>query len=283
MYVDTSHITRGGKTYTRHLLRESYRAHGKVLHRTIANVSHCSAAEIAALRLALRHKEDLEHLGTLQDVLTLKQGPSFGAVWTVYQVARRLGIAQALGTTREGKLALWQVIARVINQGSRLSAVRLAMAHAACDVLGLGPFDEDALYENLEWLASAQTAIEDRLYVQRTHTKPITLFLYDVTSSYLEGTQNALAAFGYNRDGKKGKRQIVIGLLCDEEGHPVSIEVFPGNTQDPHTVAAQVAKLKSRFGVHEITFVGDRGMIKSQQSADLAQQGCHSMTAMTKP
>src|SRR5262249_18018569 len=85
MYVDTSHITRGGITYTRHLLRESYRAHGTVLHRTIANVSHCSAAEMAALRLALRHKEDLDHLGTLQDAITLKQGMSFGAVWMVYQ------------------------------------------------------------------------------------------------------------------------------------------------------------------------------------------------------
>ena len=283
MYIDTSHITRGGKTYTRHLLRESYRANGKVLHRTIANVSHCSAAEIEALRLALRHKEALEHLGTIQDAVTLKQGLSFGAVWTVYHVARRLGIEKALGTTRAGKLALWQVMARVIDQGSRLSAVRLAMAHAACDVLGLDTFDEDALYENLDWLAGAQAAIEDRLYAQRTKTQPINLFLYDVTSSYFEGTQNALAAFGYNRDGKKGKRQIVIGLLCDEDGHPVSIEVFPGNTQDPQTFAVQINKVKARFGVHEITFVGDRGMIKGQQIEDLAQQGLHYITAITKP
>jgi hypothetical protein len=283
MYIDTSHITRGGKTYTRHLLRESYRAHGKVLHRTIANVSHCSAAEIEALRLALRHKEDLEHLGTLTDSLLLKQGLSFGAVWTVYHVARRLGIEQALGTTREGKLALWQVIARVIDQGSRLSAVRLAMSHAACDVLGLGPFDEDALYENLDWLAHRQAAVEDTLFAKRTRLKPVSLFLYDVTSSYLEGTQNELAAFGYNRDGKKGKMQIVIGLLCDEDGHPVSIEVFPGNTADPHTFASQIEKVKVRFGVHEITFVGDRGMIKGQQIEDLAQQGLHYITAITKP
>jgi len=283
MYIDTSRITRGGKTYTRHLLRESYRANGKVLHRTIANVSHCSEAEIEAIRLALRHKEDLEHLGTIEDAITLKQGLSFGAVWTVYQVARHLGIAKALGTTREGKLALWQVMARVIDQGSRLSAVRLAMAHAACDVLGLGTFDEDALYENLDWLAGAQASGEDRLFAQRTQSKPVNLFLYDVTSSYLEGTQNAFAAFGYNRDGKKGKRQIVIGLLCDEDGHPVSIEVFPGNTQDPHTFASQLAKVKTRFGVHAITFVGDRGMIKGQQIADLAQQGFHYITAITKP
>jgi hypothetical protein len=283
MYIDTSHITRGGKTYTRHLLRESYRAHGKVLHRTIANVSHCSTAEIAALRLALRHKEDLEHLGTLQDAITLKQEVSFGAVWTVYHVARRLGIAQALGPTREGKLALWQVIARLIDQGSRLSAVRLAMSHAACDVLGLDAFDEDALYENLDWLAHRQAAVEEKLFAQRTKTPSVSLFLDDVTSSYLEGTQNALAAFGYNRDGKKGKRQIVIGLLCDEDGHPISIEVFPGNTQDPQTFAAQINKVKARFGVHEITFVGDRGLIKGQQVEDLAKQGCHYITAITKP
>src|SRR5215510_9796135 len=283
MYIDTSHITRGGKTYTRHLLRESYRANGKVLHRTIANVSHCSEAEIEAIRLALRHKENLEHLGTIQDAVTLKQGLSFGAVWTVYHVARRLGIEPALGTTREGKLALWQVIARVIDQGSRLSAVRLAMAHAACDVLGIDTFDEDALYENLDWLAGAQARIEERLFAQRQQTKPASLFLYDVTSSYLEGTHNALAAFGYNRDGKKGKMQIVIGLLCDEDGQPVSIEVFPGNTQDPRTVAAQVAKLKGRFGVTAITFVGDRGMLKSQQVEDLVQHGFHYITAITKP
>jgi Transposase DDE domain len=235
------------------------------------------------MRLALRHKEDLEHLGTIQDAITLKQGVSFGAVWTVYHIARRLGIEKALGTTREGKLALWQVIARVIDQGSRLSAVRLAMAHAACDVLGLGPFDEDALYENLDWLAGAQASIEDRLFAQRTQTKPVNLFLYDVTSSYLEGTHNALAAFGYNRDGKKGKMQIVIGLLCDEDGHPVSIEVFPGNTQDPRTVAAQLTKVKRRFGATEITFVGDRGMIKGQQIDDLVQHGFHYITAITKP
>jgi hypothetical protein len=283
MYIDTSHITRGGKTYTRHLLRESYRAHGKVLHRTIANVSQCSEAEIEAMRLALRHKEALAHLGTLQDAITLKQGLSFGAVWTVYHIARRLGIEKALGTTRAGKLALWQVIARVIDQGSRLSAVRLAMTHAACDVLGIGPFDEDALYENLDWLAGAQAAVEDRLYAQRTKSKPVTLFLYDVTSSYLEGSHNELAAFGYNRDGKKGKRQIVIGLLCDEDGHPVSIEVFPGNTSDPHTFASQLEKVKVRFGVTAITFVGDRGMIKGQQVEDLAKQGFHYITAITKP
>src|SRR4029450_10009335 len=126
-------------------------------------------------------------------------------------------------------------------------------------------------------------AIEERLFAQRTKTKPIGLFLYDFPSSYLEGTTNALAAFGYNRDGKKGKMQIVIGLLCDEAGHPVSIEAFPGNTQYPHTFAAQLHTVQARFGVTEIPFVGDRGMIKGQQIEDLVQHGCHYITAITKP
>ena len=104
-----------------------------------------------------------------------------------------------------------------------------------------------------------------------------------MTRSYLEGTHNELAAFGYNRDGKKGKRQMVIGLLCDEDGQPVSIEVFPGNTHDPQTFAAQITKVKARFGVHAITFVGDRGMSKGQQIEDLAQQGLHYLPAITKP
>ena len=111
----------------------------------------------------------------------------------------------------------------------------------------------------------------------------MSLFVYDVTSSYLEGTHNELAAFGYNRDGKKGKRQIVIGLLCDEAGHPVSIAVFPGHTADPGTFAAQLEPVQVRFGVTAITFVGDRGMIQGQQIADLAKHGFHYITAIPKP
>src|SRR5580692_6069614 len=125
MYVDVSHIRQGAKTYSRYLLRESYREDGKVKHRTIANLSGCSAAEIEAIRLALRHKNNLTALGINQSQIAIKQGLSFGAVHVVHEVARSLGIAAALGTTREGQLALWQVIARVIDQGSRLSAVRI--------------------------------------------------------------------------------------------------------------------------------------------------------------
>jgi transposase len=219
----------------------------------------------------------------VNDHLGLRQGLSVGALWLVYALAQQLGIVRALGTTRAGQLALWQVLARVIDQGSRLSAVRLAGMHAVCDVLGLDQFNEEDLYENLDWLCDQQTTIEDQLAKPRLQGRSPGLFLYDVTSSYCEGEKNALAAFGYNRDGKKGKRQIVIGLLCDEEGNPCSIEVFPGNTPDPQTVAAQIRKVTERFGGGQVVFVGDRGMLKGPQIAALVHQGFHYITAITKP
>ena len=197
-------------------MRESYREEGKVKHRTIANLSSCTPEEIEAIRLALSHKHHLAALVNLKEDLRLEQGLSVGAVWAVFSVAKRLGIVAALGSSRAGKLALWQVIARVIDQGSRLSAVRLAGSHAACDVLNLAKFNEDDLYNNLDWLRENQAKIEDHLFAKRNGRKhdqdKQQLFLYDVTSSYLEGTKNELSAFGYNRDKTKGKRQIVIGL-----------------------------------------------------------------------
>jgi len=282
MYVDCCR-TKG--KYKRYLLRESFRQNGQVKHRTIANLSGCSPEEIRAIQLALSHKEQLEEMLQSNTGVELQQGLSVGAVWVVYQLARQLGITQALGNTQEGKLALWQVIARVIDQGSRLSAVRLAGGHAACDILGLEKgFTEDHLYRNLDWLEEQHARIEERLYrkLYPAGERP-ELFLYDVTSTYLEGVHNEWAAFGYNRDGKKGKMQIIVGLLCDQQGRPLAIEVFAGNTRDPATVASQIHKLAERFGGGEVTFVGDRGMLKSQQVEDLLTHGLHYITAITKP
>ncbi len=214
--------------------------------------------------------------------ISLHQGSSVGAVCTIHDIARQLGIHKALGPTREGKLALWQVIARVIDQGSRLSAVRLAGSHAVCDVLGVDTFNEDDLYKNLDWLSQKQQVIEDRLFNNFYNDKKPGLFLYDVTSSYFEGSCNELGAFGYNRDGKKGKRQIVIGLLCDEWGKPVSIEVFKGNTNDTKTFYSQIQKAVNRFGGNDITFVGDRGMIKGPQIKEIKKNSFHYITAITK-
>jgi Transposase DDE domain len=284
MYVArASWPSSNGKTYQSIYLRESYRDGGHVRKRDIANLTHCDPKEIAAIELALQFKNNLAALGSL-DKVQLSQGLSVGAVWTVAEIARRLGIDQTLGAGFAAQLALWQVLARVLEQGSRLSAVRLAQVHAAGDVLGLQRgFDENDLYANLTWLSTHQEAIEKRLFARRRGQPKPELFLYDVTSSYLEGEDNAYGAYGYNRDGKKSKKQIVIGLLCDQQGTPVSTEVFRGNTQDPKTFAAQVKKARERFGCERVTFVGDRGMIKSGQIEDLSQAGFHYITAITKP
>jgi hypothetical protein len=165
------------KIYQSVLLRESYREAGKVKKRTIANLSHCKPEEISAIKLALKYKDNLSELGSLKESVELQEGLSVGAIWTVYQIAKKLGIERALGTSFSGKLALWQVIARVIDQGSRLSAVRLAQTHAACDVLDIRRgFDENDLYGNLRWLADNQQKIEKALFfVRRKETKRIIL------------------------------------------------------------------------------------------------------------
>lgn len=333
MYIDASTVRNGEKSYTRYLLRESFRDGGKVKHRTIANLSKCSEQDIAAMRLAFKHKDQLSTLSAqldgpisvpkvpqldtpiaeaktavVSDIdlmhVQLHQGQSIGAIWLLAELARELGITSALGSERAGRLALWQVLARAIDQGSRLSAVRLARVHA-CGILDLPRFDEDDLYQNLGWLTEQQEFIEKTLfthsqasnYSAQHHTQSAPeqvtnksaqrtsdgLFLYDVTSSYLEGSCNELGAFGYNRDGKKGKSQIVIGLLCDGYGVPLGIEVFSGNTQDPKTVKNQIDKLAARFGAKEVTLVGDRGMIKSEQIELLAKKGYSYITAITKP
>ena len=286
MYLDSSNITVKGKVYSRCLLRESFRENGKVKHRTIANLSKCSSEEIAAIKLAFEHKHNLDALNRpepLKQKYATGQGASVGAVAVLYGLAKELGIAAALGNHRQGKLALWQVIARVISQGSRLSAVRLATSHACCDLLELDAFNEDHLYDNLAWLTEHQREIEQRLFRKTYPESKPPLFLYDVTSSYLEGEKNELGAFGYNRDGKRGKMQIVIGLLCDGNGVPLAIEVFAGNTLDPKTVSSQIEKAATQFGGGSVTFVGDRGMIKGPQIKELAEHGFHYITAITKP
>src|SRR4029434_8407692 len=195
-----------------------------------------------------------------------------------------LGITGVLGRMRTGKLGLFLTLARVAHQGSRLSAVRWAQQHAGHEVLGVGSFDEDDLYHTLDAVAQRQDHIEQALYrryVQRQGRKPV-VFLYDVTSSYLEGAQNALGAYGYNRDGKKGKRQIVVGLLTDEAGEPFAVRVFEGNTADPSTVSTPIAILKQRFHVAEVVFVGDRGMVKAKGKATLAAERFRYITALTE-
>ncbi len=283
MYVDQCQYNQNGKSRVRTLLRTSYREGGKVKHQTIANISQCSPQEIEAIRFALKHKNNLDALKKSASLpVSTQQGLTVGSVFTLQQVAKRLGIANALGRTQQGRLALWLILARIIDQGTRLSAVRLARQHAACDLIGMDSFDEEDLYTTLDWLADQQETIEDRLFRRKQKEHTPHLFLYDITSSYFEGQQNELAEYGYNRDNKNGKKQIVIGLLTDEEGDPVSVQVYRGNTSDCTTVLDQVQKVKERFGVQSVTMVGDRGMIKRTQ-IDQLPETFHYVTALTKP
>jgi len=283
MHVDDQTYTVSGRTYRRTLLRNSYRKNGKVCHGTIANLSKCDNDEIEAIKFALANKRNLTALRVPDKGIKTQQGFSVGAVWLLYQLAKRLGIVKAIGQSEKARLSLWMVISTVIGSVSRLSATRLAQSHAACDILGLDSFCEDDLYSALDWLHDHQEATENRLFNGRYQGKNPNMYLYDVTSSYLEGDQNELGDYGYGRDGKKGKKQIVIGLLTDDEGQPISCEVFRGNTQDMSTFKNQVDKVAKRFGVEVVTFVGDRGMIKSAQIRDLSEEKYHYITALTKP
>jgi hypothetical protein len=259
------------------LLRESYRDGGKVKKRTLANLSKLPGAIIERIRQALA--------GRLPVLGETVSGVIFGVLFVLNAVAQQCGLGRALGHSRMASLTLFLVLARVAHQGSRLSAVRWAQDHAVGAVLGLGAFDEEDLYAALEWAATEQEAIEQRLYhdyVKRSGEPPA-LVLYDVTSAYLEGEHNALGEYGYNRDGKRGKKQIVIGLLTASDGEPLSVEVFRGNTADPVTVGAQVEKLAARFRTKEVIFVGDRGMLKAQGKAALGAVAFRYISALTNP
>jgi len=290
MYYDNCTYRRGSRVYRRELLRESRRVDGKVVKHTVANISHWPESVKQAIIAALaqgKGKDAPEGLAALLasgQGAECRQGKSAGAVAAVLAVAEHLGIRAALGDSRQGKLAMFQVLARVCEQGSRLSAVRNARQHIGAELLGLDNFTEDDLYENLNWLHDHQAQIEDKLYAKRyaASARP-GLFLYDVTSSYFEGEHNDLAAFGYNRDGKKGKKQVIAGLLTGPDGCPLAIELFPGNTSDPQTVDSQLHKLRERFGGGELTLVGDRGMLKSPQQKALASSSMHYLTAISKP
>jgi len=263
------------------LLRESFRQKGRVKNRTLANLSRWPAARIEALRRLLRGEFDQAADLSLAPQL----GTVFGLLLVLKRIAEALGLAAVLGHSRLAKLGLFLVLARVAHQGSRLSAVRWAEDQAVAEVLGLGKFDEDDLYGALDDLATRQERIEKALFHRYLggRGQPPRLFLYDVTSSYLEGEKNQLGEYGYNRDVKRGKLQIVIGLLTDEEGEPLAVRVFEGNRSDPTTVADQIKILQEQFQVRELVFVGDRGMVKSKGKQALSAAGLRYITALTDP
>jgi len=279
MYLETNYFTnKKGKTTYRYFLRESYWDEGKVKKRTIVNLTGLiTDIQAENLRIALKSKTILQKEDT-------HQGISIGAILVFKKLADEMGITKALGKTQDGKLALWQIISRIIYQSSRLGAVKYGKLHSITSVLKMDKFDENHLYKNLDWLTQKQAIMEKKLFKHREKTHGVNeIFLYDVTSSYFEGKHNELSYFGYNRDKKRGKKQIVIGLLTDKEGYPLSVEVFNGNTSDPKTVSNQLEKIKKKFKAKNIVFVGDRGMIKSEGITDIYNNGYHYITGITKP
>ena len=266
------------------LLRESYRAGTKVRTRTLANLSRWPEAKIEALRRVLKG----ETLVAPPERLAIERSLPHGHVALVLGVARKLGLDRLVPRRPErlAKLALALIVARVLEPAAKLATARqlseASAVHSLGALLGLGAVDEDELYRALDLLGGAQAKIESAL--ARRHLRDGCLVLYDLTSSWLEGRCCELARFGYSRDGKRGKLQIVFGLLCAADGCPIAVEVFAGDAGDPSTLAAQVAKLKERFRLGRVVLVGDRGMITAARiEGDLKPAGLDWITALRAP
>jgi transposase len=267
------------------LLRETYRQDGKICKRTLCNLSHWPTAHVEGLRGVLKG-------GTViaaeRDAFTITRSMPHGHVAAALGIARKIGLERFLGPdgNRQRDLVLAMLISRILDPTSKLATARaLSPATASSslgEVLGLGEVDDDELYAALDWLRARQPAIETIL--AKRHLTNGTLVLYDVSSSYMEGRCCPLAKHGYSRDRKKGKLQIVYGLLCAPDGCPVAIEVFDGNTGDPKTLSPQIEKLKQRFHLDHVVLVGDRGMITQARIAkDIKAAGLDWITSLRAP
>jgi transposase len=268
------------------LLRESYRDGDKIKKRTLANLSHWPAAKIAALRRVLKD----EAVAAGDQALTLQRSLPHGHVAAALGSWRKLGLDRVLSggrqPTRQVALCTAMLVARLIDPASKLATARQLNDVTATSslglVLGLGPVDEQELYGALDWLLEQQPRLEQAL--ARRHLKDGTLVLYDVTSTYFEGRTCELARFGYSRDGRPDKLQIVFGLLCTAEGCPVAVEVFEGNVGDPATLAIQIDKLKRRFRLKRVVLIGDRGMITAARLEETVKPaGLDWITALRAP
>ena len=267
------------------LLRESYREAGKVCKRTLANLSSLPGDVIEGLKVLLRGGVAVPDV---EAVFSVERSLPHGHVAAVLGAARGSGAAQWFGSAPQElqPVLLAMLVARVIEPGSKLATHRsLHDDTASCSlgrVLGVGQCSADDLYRALDWLHGAQPAIERRL--ARQHLVGSTLVLYDLTSTWLTGRCCELAARGHSRDGKRDDPQIVFGLVCTAQGCPIAVEVFKGNTADPATVAAQVSKLKERFGIERIAWVGDRGMLTSARIEQvLKPQGMDWVSSLRAP
>jgi transposase len=244
------------------LLRESFREAGKVKKRTLANLSEWPTQLIEHFKVLLRGGVAV---ADQEELLEIERSLPHGHVAAVLGVARACGLAEgfAAAPLRLRPLLLALVVARVIEPASKLATHRMLHAdtavHSLGRLLGLEATRQEEIYHALDWLAEQQQGIERRLV--RKHLTERTLVLYDLTSTWLTGRCCPLAARGYSRDGKRDDPQIVFGLICTAAGCPLAVEVFAGDTADPATLGAQIVKLKHRYGIERLTWVGDRGML----------------------
>jgi transposase len=269
------------------LLRESYREGGKVKKRTLLNLTHWPPDLLEGFKALLKGGTVIPAPAS-PEVFTIRRALPHGHVAAVLGTLRQIGLDRILGPdgNRCRDLVVAMVAARLTDPTSKLATAKALSPETAASSLGevmdLGEVDEDELYTALDWLCERQAAVETAL--ARRHLHGGTLVLYDVSSSYVEGRCCELARRGYNRDRKRGKLQIVYGLLCAPDGCPVAVEVFAGDTADPMTLSAQVAKLKERFGLAHVVLVGDRGLItQARIEADLAPAGLDWITALRAP
>src|SRR6516162_3090896 len=243
------------------LLRESFREHGKVKNRTLANISHWPPAQIEPLRQVLKGQTNVAP--PLAEAFEVVRSLPHGHVAAVLGMVRQLKLDQLLQPGPERARVLALIAQRVLEPGSKLATARALRSETAHSTLGaelaVGAVDEDDLYAALDWLLPQQSKLEAAL--ARRHLGEGSLVLYDVSSTYFEGHCCPLARYGHSRDERRGNPQIVFGLLTDTDGCPVAVEVFDGNTADPRTVAAQISKLRERFALKEVVVVGDRGML----------------------
>lgn len=267
------------------LLRESYREGGKVRKRTLANLSCLSTEVIEGLKVLMRGGVAVP---SAAEVFTVQRSLPHGHVAAVLGSARGCGASLwfAAAPKELQPLLLAMLVARVISPTSKLATHRLLHDETANSSLGrvldVGQCSADDLYRALDWLHEAQPSIERRL--ARQHLAGSTLVLYDLSSTWLTGRCCELAARGHSRDGHRDDPQIVFGLICSAQGCPIAVEVFPGNTGDPSTVAAQVAKLRQRFGIEHIAWAGDRGMLTSARIQEvLRPQGMDWISSLRAP
>jgi hypothetical protein len=251
------------------LLRESYREHGKVRTRTLANLSRWPEHKVDRLQCALK---GVPTASDLAEAFEITRSLPHGHVAAVLGTAEKLGMAELIdpAPSRNRDLVCAMLAATVIAPASKLATARGLRADTATSslgqVLGVSGADEDDLYAAMDWVLGRKDTIEDALAAR--HLATGTLVLYDVSSAAFEGHTCPLGAIGHPRDGVKGRLQIVYGLLCSPAGAPIAIEVFEGNTADPKTLTAHIDKLKTRFGLSNIAVVGDRGMLTSARIRD---------------